>query len=344
MKSIRDVIRGLNVVAAVVLSILAAALFFVVGWVLRGRWEEAREVSEKTVQVRSGGDSLINPLLDCELAKDTIGDVGIIPFRGKVLGLIEDKSKQYKLTYVSVYFRELNDGTWFGINEQEHFAPASLLKVPLMIAWLKQAESTPGLLSKKIRYRPADGDYNDMLTIKPSKSIAVNRDYSAEDLIRMMIIYSDNNANTLLFKNIDGQILLRTYRDLGVEPPLNGKDADFMTVKEYASVFKILFNTSYLNRDMSAKALQYLSEAEFKAGLVSGVPHDIRVAHKFGERVLGERDEIKELHDCGIVYYPKNPYLLCVMTRGTDFSTLDDIIADVSRTVYGEVDTQHKEH
>jgi len=28
-----------------------------------------------------------------------------------------------------------------------------------------------------------------------------------------------------------------------------------------------------------------------------------------------------QLHDCGIVYYPETPYLLCVMTKGWNFET-----------------------
>lgn len=325
------------------LTILAVLLAFLAGWWLRGRSATARAAAEKTLQIRSGRNSLVNPLLDCEQAKDTVGDMGIIPFRAKIQRLVEEKTRQYQLTYVSVYFRELNDGTWFGINEQEHFAPASLLKVPLMITWLKQAESSPGLLSRTIVFDTAQGeDYNQLLTVRPSHSIVPGREYTVEELIRMMIVYSDNNANTLLFRKTDQRLLMKTYRELGVEPPLNSKSIDYMSVKEYGGIFKVLFNTSYLNREMSTKALQYLSEVEFRAGLVAGVPADVPVAHKFGERVLGEQGDTKQLHDCGIIYHPQNPYLLCIMTRGTDFATLDDIIRDISRLTFGEVELQQK--
>jgi hypothetical protein len=40
-----------------------------------------------------------------------------------------------------------------------------------------------------------------------------------------------------------------------------------------------------------------------------------------------------ELHDCGIVYAPKN-YFLCVMTDGNDLAKLEKMIRDVSKTVY----------
>lgn len=48
----------------------------------------------------------------------------------------------------------------------------------------------------------------------------------------------------------------------------------------------------------------------------------------------------KQFHDCGIVYHPANPYLLCVMGRGEDFWELTKSVADVSRIVYEEVERQ----
>jgi hypothetical protein len=66
---------------------------------------------------------------------------------------------------------------------------------------------------------------------------------------------------------------------------------------------------------------------------------NIPVAHKFGERT-GFAGGVKQLHDCGIVYYPKNPYLLCIMTRGTDFTKLESTIAAVSKMVYQEFDSR----
>jgi hypothetical protein len=68
------------------------------------------------------------------------------------------------------------------------------------------------------------------------------------------------------------------------------------------------------------------------------------VSHKFGVRnILADgakpTDEptARELHDCGIIYYPNNPYFLCVMTRGKDFPTLEGVIKDISKIAWDEV-------
>ena len=102
-----------------------------------------------------------------------------------------------------------------------------------------------------------------------------------------------------------------------------------------------MFNASYLSRESSERGLAYLAHSDFQNGLVAGVPQGITVAHKFGERVSA--NGAKQLHDCGIVYYPTRPYLLCVMTRGDDFSKLTEVIQSVSRIVYQSVDEQRAE-
>jgi len=82
--------------------------------------------------------------------------------------------------------------------------------------------------------------------------------------------------------------------------------------------------------------LEFLSQVEFKEGIVAGVPRDVVVSHKFGERGTADSNTL-QLHDCGIVYYPSNPYLLCVMTRGSDFEKLKEVIKTISATIYREI-------
>jgi hypothetical protein len=48
-------------------------------------------------------------------------------------------------------------------------------------------------------------------------------------------------------------------------------------------------------------------------------------------------DGSKQLLDCGIIYYPNNPYILCVMTEGTEWGKMEEVISNVSKMVYEEV-------
>lgn len=79
-----------------------------------------------------------------------------------------------------------------------------------------------------------------------------------------------------------------------------------------------------------------MSQSSFAEGLRAGVPMGTVVAEKFGERAVAGQSS--ELHDCGVVYYGEgNAYILCVMTRGNNTSTLAQQIADISKLVHTHV-------
>jgi len=288
---------------------------------------------------RLKGYKYISPLLDYETVAE-LKNREIFILENKIERFINEKVKENEAIYISVYFRDLLNGPWFVINEKENFAPASLLKVPLMIAYLKQAEQNPELLKYELMYEKKIND-NVRQNILPDREMETGKSYSIEELIYRMIVYSDNNAKNLLLIHINEDILNKGYSDIGIIVPDIREKSDFMTVKEYASFFRVLFNASYLNKEMSEKALEILTSSTFEIGIKSGVPSDIEVAHKFAER--GDKtNNTLQLHDCGIVYHKERPYILSVMTYGRDFYILVDIIKSISTMVYTEVDTYYK--
>lgn len=295
-----------------------------------------------TQEIRLGGYKYINPLLECEM--DETQSAALQPLLFQLKQFIGEKLSK-KSSHVSVYFRDLNNGPWFGINENEDFSPASLLKVPLMMDYFKRAEKDPSLLSRKMVY-DFQGGFNNSLFFPPSKSLTRGSTYAVSVLIRQMISYSDNDAFLFLISKSDKEFLNRTYLDLGIEVPGFRTADDFMSVRDYASFFRILFNASYLNKEMSEKALALLAATEFKKGLAAGLPENVVLAHKFGERLsidpAGEVKNPMQFHDCGIVYYPKHPYLICVMTRGRNMEDLSRVVQEISSFVYQHVDEQYK--
>ena len=212
-----------------------------------------------------------------------------------------------------------------------------------MIAYYKKAEDDPTILDKKITYDQSTldtfGDTNSGEYFPPKVRIELNKSYTVEDLIEKMIIYSDNNAKNLLLLNLGSDDeYYKVYTDLGfATPPELSGGGDVLSVHEYASFYRVLYNASYLNQRYSEKALELLSKTDFTQGLTLPIPNNITVSHKFGEYTNGD---IRQLHDCGIIYYPQNPYILCILTRGTDFKNLEDVINTISKEVYNNVNKQ----
>lgn len=280
-----------------------------------------------------GNYQFINPLLECE-STNFSQNVALDPLKNQITETINQLKSSGLVSFVSVYYRDLNEGPWIGINEKENFSPASLIKVPLMITYYRQAEKNPDILKQTLTYLPAKDEL--VQDILPSVTLTPSEKYTIDDLIRNMIVYSDNQAYELLLNNIDDQQLVETYQNLGVDisRAYENPNGNIISVKSYAAFFRILFNASYLNHEMSEKALKLLSQIKYTDALVKGINNpQIIVSHKFGERTFNDTGE-KQLHDCGIVYIPQKPYLVCIMTRGDDFTKLSSSIAQISKTIY----------
>lgn len=323
---------------------LSLPVFFllglVAGWVVVQRQADSEIKPAGAHEVRQGGYQFINPLLECDTTEG--GDTRELkPFKYKVEAMVRDKLATGEAFGVSVYFRDLDNGPWFGLNEDVKFSPASLLKVPVMMGYLKLAETAPEVLQTKIRYK-GDFDLAAFQFFAPRQHLEPGKFYTVDELIYRMIAYSDNNAYELLLRNIDTDYLDQILADLNIEHEPAERE-DILTVKTYSGFFRVLYNASYLNKQMSEKALECLSHDFFNVGIIAGVPPGTTVASKFGEWAVDEQSGIKQLHEFGIVYHPEHPYLLGIMTRGHDIRSLAGVIQDISRLIYEEIEAQHSQ-
>ena len=326
--------------ALVVVSAGAALAGTLAGYVLRGEADEyftdrQFDTADSTVGGLANGYSFINPLLECETFKPS-SRLAHVRLRGELREYVQGALKSGAASHVSIYFRQLNDGPWIGIEEDHPYSPASLFKVPIMIAVLREAESDPSLLSQPLHYQAViDAQARPMFT---DAQIKVGESYTVEELLARMISYSDNEAAHLLARLLGSDRLARVSEETGISRRGDNLPTAVISVRDYSAIFRLLYNATYLGREMSEKALQLLGRTTFSYGLTAQLPDSVRVAHKFGEHGVGaEGSPEKQLHDCGVVYAPGSPYLLCIMTQGRDLTELARIISGISRLAYNAV-------
>ena len=279
---------------------------------------------------------LVNPDSLCSSSVHDRSEWDYEPLRTALMNNINALQSTGMVTHMSVYFRDLRNGPRFGIQENESFFAASLMKMPLMIALLHAADRHTGLLDKQLASSGSFAVVSN--TDQPEETIRQNTLYSIRELLRRMIVYSDNNSMALLFAEFNSNPLpaeSNSFLDLGIVNMTTGT-VGRLSMQSYANLFTVLYNTSYLSDALSQYALELLSQSTYTAGLRAGVPPDVRVAHKFGLRTVSSRDS--QLHDCGIVYHPVTPYVLCMMTSGTNVAMEANAIAGISRIVYDAVD------
>lgn len=274
----------------------------------------------------------INPLLFCQDQNiSSLTNSRGNQIQSEISAYIQSQKNVGAITNAAVYFRDLGDGPWALINPSFRSVPASLLKVPTAIGVYKRAEKDPTFLTKKSRFTSTK-DSNATQYFQPTDRIASGKVYTIEELLRYMLQDSDNNALIMVGNAMDVNDLVDAYNDLGVDPPSATSSGYTIGVRTFASFFRVLYNASYLSQSDSEHMLSLLAQSSFPQGLEAGVPQNITVAHKFGEYDSGNGQ--KELNDCGIVYKPHDPYILCVMTEGDDFSKLAGTIKGVSQNVW----------
>jgi beta-lactamase class A len=217
------------------------------------------------------------------------------------------------------------------INPEERYHPGSLMKVPLMITFLKLEEKKAGWLDKKILINKIENSVPSQTFT--SKAIEKGKIYTVRQLLEYMIAYSDNNATWALHQFVDMEEYRNTYRYLNVTVP-DFQDPNYtLSPKEFSTLMKVLYNSSYLSNDHSEFAVEMLMKSDFQLGFRKGFPEGTTIAGKFGEWG-NDSAGIHELHESGFIYLDGKAYLVTVMTRGSEVQKLPGFIASVSKVIY----------
>jgi hypothetical protein len=280
---------------------------------------------------------LTSPFLEC--VGELNADAGLVRVRATLVRLIRAAQTADSTLRVAVYVRDLNNGPWIGIDQSAaEFEPASLWKVPLMMYVLSLAEADPALLERELTF-PGPAQMrreNSMIGAPTSLHMRAGEKYTYRDLLVRMIAYSDNYAEELLLTGIGKSDVDKLLQSINAEDTyMQGRP--FVTARTYASLFRVLYNSTLFSRPTSEYALGLLTQSFLRGGVRKYLPANVQVASKFGVRdfaAAGQRDV--QFHECGIVYHSQSPYVLCVMTRSNRATVeqLTELVASISRSVW----------
>jgi beta-lactamase class A len=135
----------------------------------------------------------------------------------------------------------------------------------------------------------------------------------------------------LLHDVTDQEIFKKTFADLGLNPPDVHAPDYTLTAREFSRFIDVLYDGRYLSLPASETAIALLCESDFTKGFKRFLPPGITMAHKFGE---SGKPGKQELHETAIIYLNEKPYLLTVMTKGSNSQMLADVLAQISKIVY----------
>lgn len=285
---------------------------------------------------RRSGSDLVRPLLGCRPAAEG----GLEGMRQQVVAVLDAARARRAISHAGVFVYDLTTDRALGVDADALFVPASVAKVPLLMALLRMGESDHEILTRPVFYPEWMRD-NERQNIRPGAQVTPGRTWTMGQLAEAMIVESDNNATRLLREELEQPLVERVYLDLGWEEQetyVAGRAERTTSPRVVGRTFQVLYNATYLGDGTSDLALRLLSRVTMRDGIVAGVPPGVTVAHKFGEWSHSTEDGsiVGQFHDCGIVYRPDRPYVLCVMTRGETYfqRPLIEVVAEISRAVW----------
>jgi D-alanyl-D-alanine carboxypeptidase (penicillin-binding protein 5/6) len=243
---------------------------------------------------------------------------------------------------VAVVIRDLTTGEQFVWRENEVQPTASLIKLPVMVAAYRMADQTMLDLTKTITLKDEDKvPGSGILTGHFSAGLTL----SIRDAVRLMIRYSDNTATNLVVDQIGLPTTASTMQSLGFpETRLNSKvyrgDTSIApdrsqlyglgstTALETVNLLEQLHKNTAASPASCAAMIEHLLACDDTGMMLSKLPPGTKVAHKTGA--------VNESRcSAGIVYGPKSPFAICVLTtENKDRSWKDD---NAAHTLIGAI-------
>lgn len=268
--------------------------------------------------------NLLDPAVGLIEKKDLI--VNIQPLRDQLNEYEKDKN-------ISIYFEFLNTGANVSINKNEEFWPASLLKLPVVMAATEKIEK--GEWKWKNELVIMSSDKNDKFGTMYQKPVGTK--VTIEELVKKALIESDNTANFVLVRNLEPKEFQDIYEHIGLKEFISSEGK--IGAKKYSVFFRSLYNATYLKEVHSERLLKYMTETPFNEYLASGLPEKVNFSHK-----IGVSDEKDVYLDSGIVYLPNRPYILTVMINTKDIEFAKKQMKDISQKVYSYISNFKEEN
>ena len=241
---------------------------------------------------------------------------------------------------VGVAFIDLRDPSrspGFSIHGDMPLVSASMIKLLVLAEFLDEADA--GTLSMEETYTLAQSDI-----VGGTGSIqhaAVGTEYSLGELARLMISESDNIATNVLVERMGMDAVNAQAEKLGLtnthlarlmmtDDAQAGHVANAMSAKDAANLLARIWRGQLVSEQASAFALEALEAQTDSDGIAQGLPAGTKLAHKTGTLM-----QVK--NDAGIVEPASGtPYVLAVFCAGGDAGSSAELIAEISRVVYGQ--------
>ncbi len=240
-------------------------------------------------------------------------------------------------------------GDTVSVNGHRRFPMQSVFKFPIGLVVLDQVDKRKLSLQQMISVKRADMLQN---TWSPLSKKYPQGDFTVtvEELVRLSVSQSDNNACDILLNLIGGarvvETFLRTHGFKGIEIRHTEREMHAAWDVQFANWCDPVTMTLILKKFSDGKMLSPASTALLNEMLVStttgpkrlkGLLPGVLIAHKTGTSGINDHGMMAAVHDVGAITLPDGALLIVTtfLTGTTEpMATSEQIIARVAETAY----------
>jgi beta-lactamase class A len=222
---------------------------------------------------------------------------------------------------VGVWVQEPASGRTLGLGQDTRLEAASVIKVPEALYLLHQVDAGTVKLDDQVTLQAQD--FMTGTGILYSKAHAGDQ-HTYQDLLSDLIRYSDNTAWRAIMRTLGAGSIDAYAASLGAGACHQWDDG--CTARQAGSLLARLAFGRLLSPGSTQLLLGLLESTVFNDRINYYLP-GVTVAHKVGM-------DGGVINDCGIVYAPGSPFVICVFTTTSDPNTGVQAIRDITRAAY----------
>jgi beta-lactamase class A len=231
-----------------------------------------------------------------------------------------------------IYVMDVDNGDFFSFNGSATFSAASLIKLPILIAFFQDVDAGKIKLDEMLLIQQTDvaEGSGDM------QYAGVGTQYSALETATSMIVNSDNTATNMIIRRLGGiQALNQRFRQWGLQqtllrkplPDLEGTNTT--SPKELASLMALLNDGKLVSMKSRDRAFEIMRRTVNDSLLPSVMSPGSTIAHKTGD--IGTM-----LGDVGMVDLPtgRRYAVTAMVKRPHNDARAQDLIRQIAAIVY----------
>lgn len=236
--------------------------------------------------------------------------------------IIEGKTGSY-----SIYYKNLETGASFGINENQIHKGASINKVPIVASLYKLADAEKIKLDERVTIQESDVQDYGTGTIRYQE---MPQNYSLRNLAKLALNQSDNTAAHVIDLKIGEENVQTLVDDWGMKQ--TNMVENQTSVADLSIIFQKIFNNEITTEANTKEFLSYMTDTDFEDRITKDLPSGTTSYHKTG-------DDEGYTHDAGIIVTPNATYFLGIMTSdiGGKEDETKNIMSEISLTIYKEL-------